>query len=171
MPKDNLMYLGSHIRIMRKKCGLTQQTLADQCGLAVKTIQDIENGRKNPSYETLSLLIDRLGISPNSLFPSKASPENELVEYVIGKLRLCNKENQKILLSTIAFLAEEYLSAKKKLNRILLNETSKTRISCYCWFFFKNYLCTLAPAPPMMDSTSFLLAIVVSPGVVIACAP
>lgn len=33
------------------------------------------------------------------------------------------------------------------------------------------YLWTLAPAPPMMASTSFLLAIVVSPGVVIASAP
>ena len=52
MPKDNLLFLGSRIRFMRKKCGLTQQALADQCGLAVKTIQDIEKGRKNPSYET-----------------------------------------------------------------------------------------------------------------------
>ncbi len=33
------------------------------------------------------------------------------------------------------------------------------------------YLCTLAPAPPIMASTSFLLAMVVSPGVVIASAP
>ena len=33
------------------------------------------------------------------------------------------------------------------------------------------YLCTRAPAPPMIASTSFLLAMVVSPGVVIASAP
>lgn len=33
------------------------------------------------------------------------------------------------------------------------------------------YLCTRAPAPPMIPSTSFLLAMVVSPGVVIANAP
>ncbi len=37
--------------------------------------------------------------------------------------------------------------------------------------FYFLYLCTLAPAPPMIASTSFLLAIVVSPGVVIASAP
>ena len=73
MPKDKLMYLGNRIRSARKSCALTQQELADQCGLAVKTVQDIENGRKNPSYETLSLLIDRLGITPNSLFPDKVS--------------------------------------------------------------------------------------------------
>ena len=52
MPKDKLMYLGNRIRSERKNCGLTQQELADQCGLAIKTVQDIENGRKNPSYET-----------------------------------------------------------------------------------------------------------------------
>ena len=34
-----------------------------------------------------------------------------------------------------------------------------------------TYLCTRAPAPPMIASTSFLLAMVVSPGVVIASAP
>lgn len=33
------------------------------------------------------------------------------------------------------------------------------------------YLCTLAPAPPISASTSFLEAIVVSPGVVMASAP
>ena len=34
-----------------------------------------------------------------------------------------------------------------------------------------SYLCTLAPAPPMIASTSLRLAIVVSPGVVMASAP
>lgn len=37
--------------------------------------------------------------------------------------------------------------------------------------FLSFYLCTLAPAPPMIASTSFLFAMVVSPGVVIASAP
>ena len=38
MPKDKLMYLGNRIRSERKNCGLTQQELADQCGLAIKTV-------------------------------------------------------------------------------------------------------------------------------------
>ena len=114
MPKDTLLFLGSRIRFMRKKCGLTQQALADQCGLAVKTIQDIEKGRKNPSYETLSLLIERLGISPDSLFPAKATPEDELTQRVMGKLRLCSEENQRFLLRTMDFLAEELLTSQPK---------------------------------------------------------
>ena len=45
MPELNLVLLGKRIRDARKECGLTQKELADQTGLAAKTIQDIENGR------------------------------------------------------------------------------------------------------------------------------
>lgn len=114
MPKDKLIYLGDCIRSKRKDCNLTQQELVDQCGLAVKTIQDIEKGRKNPSYITLSLLIERLGISPNSLFPAKSTVKNELAEHVIGKLQVCSEENQAILLHTMDFLSEQLLTSQHK---------------------------------------------------------
>ena len=100
MPKDKLMYLGNRIRSARKSCALTQQ--------------ELENGRKNPSYETLSLLIDRLGITPNSLFPDKVSSENEIAQRVIGKLQSHNKENQEILLRTMGFLSEQLLNSQHK---------------------------------------------------------
>ena len=41
MPEDKLKFLGDRIRSARKDCGLTQQALADQADLAVKTIQDL----------------------------------------------------------------------------------------------------------------------------------
>ena len=37
MPEDKLKFLGDRIRSARKDCGLTQQALADQADLAVKT--------------------------------------------------------------------------------------------------------------------------------------
>ena len=46
MPEDKFTFLGNCIRSARKDCQLTQQELADQSGLAVKTIQDIEKGEK-----------------------------------------------------------------------------------------------------------------------------
>ena len=110
MPEDKLKFLGDRIRSARKDCGLTQQALADQADLAVKTIQDVERGRKNTTYETLYQLIERLGISPNSLFPSQMSPEDEAIQHFIGKFRACNPENQEILLSTLDFLAEKLLA-------------------------------------------------------------
>lgn len=113
MPDNKLLYLGSRIRSARKDCGLTQQELADQTGLAVKTIQDIEGGRKNTTYETLSLIIDRLGISANVLFPSKTSADDEEVQYFIGKLQSYTPEIRKILLNTLNYLAEQLMSSQQ----------------------------------------------------------
>ena len=104
MPEDKFIFLGKRIRSARKECQLTQQELADQSGLAVKTIQDIEKGRKNPTYETLCLLIDRLGVSANTLFPSKST-----LQHLLGKLQACNKQNQKMVLNSLNFLVEQVL--------------------------------------------------------------
>ena len=56
MPEDKFIFLGKRIRSARKECRLTQQELADQSGLAVKTIHDIEKGRKNPTYGVILYL-------------------------------------------------------------------------------------------------------------------
>ena len=106
MPEDKFIFLGKRIRSARKECQLTQQELADQSGLAVKTIQDIEKGRKNPTYETLCLLVDRLGISGNTIFPSKAPVDEEALQYFLGKFYACNKQNQKLLINSLNFLVE-----------------------------------------------------------------
>ena len=74
-----------------------------------KTIQDIEKGRKNPTYETLCLLIERLGISGNSLFPSNSAVDDEALQYFLGKLQSCNKQNQKMIINSLNFLVEQLL--------------------------------------------------------------
>ena len=48
MPKDRLLYLGNCLRNARISCGLTQQELADQSNVAIKTVQMIEKGQMNP---------------------------------------------------------------------------------------------------------------------------
>ena len=114
MPEDSLKFLGRHIRAERVRCNLTQQELADQSGLAVKTVQDIEKGRKNPSYETLSRLIERLGISPNVLFQASNSIEDEELQRFMGKFKSCSRDNQQILLNTLDFLTEHLLDLQQK---------------------------------------------------------
>lgn len=110
MPENKLLYLGNRIREIRKEHSFTQQQLADRCGLAVKTIQDIEKGRKNTSYETLNSLIECLGIPANILFPAKISIEGEVLQYFIRKLQSCSPENQMILLKTMDCLADQLQS-------------------------------------------------------------
>lgn len=113
MLEEKLKNLGSRVREARKNCDLTQQELATQTGLAVKTIQDIENGRINPSYETLARLINRLGISANILFRAQISIEEEVMQRFIGKFQLFEEEEQKFLLGVLDFLAEKLLELQR----------------------------------------------------------
>ncbi len=107
MPELDLTFLGNRIRDARKECGLTQQELANQTGLAVKTIQDIEKGRKNPTYETLVRLMRRLGIFPDTIFLSKAPAPSEEIQQFLENFQSCNPKGQEILLKTLRFLAEQ----------------------------------------------------------------
>ena len=95
MPGLDAIHLGNLICSTRKCGGLTQKELARQTGLAVKTIQDVEKGRKYPSYETLACLVIRLGISPDLAFTAKESvsisEEQQLLEVIHILIRLCLK--------------------------------------------------------------------------------
>lgn len=110
MPKDKLNYLGNCIRQARNDCNLTQQALADQAHVAIKTIQMIEKGKINPSYEILYPLIKRLDISANTLFNPEISDTDEEIQRFIGKFQACSPENRKLLLNTLDYLAEQLLT-------------------------------------------------------------
>ncbi len=116
MPKDRLLYLGNCIRTARISCGLTQQELADQSNVAIKTVQMIEKGQMNPSYEILYPLIKRLGISANTLFDPEISDTDENIQRFIGKFQSCSPENRQILLSTLDYLAEQLLALQLNTN-------------------------------------------------------
>ena len=110
MPKDRLTYLGIRIRNARLACSLARQELADQSNVALKTVQMLENGQMNPSYEILYPLIKRLGISANTLFNPEISDTDEEIQRFIGKFQACIPENRKILLNTLDYLAEQLLT-------------------------------------------------------------
>ena len=105
----SLKFLGERIYSARKICDLTQMELAQQTQLAVKTVQDIESGRKNPTYDTLVRLVKRLGISPDTLFPTQPVLEHEDLQRFVWKFQCCSQEDQKILLNTLNFLTEQLL--------------------------------------------------------------
>ena len=60
MPKYKLAHLGSCIRAARHDCKLTQQELADDCHVAIKTIQNIEKGQMNPAFDILYPIVNRI---------------------------------------------------------------------------------------------------------------
>lgn len=76
--KDNLrmvekhkkvyMRVGENLKALRKKAGLTQQQLADECEKIDRSkISDIENGKEDYMFSTLIEIAKGLGVSLEEL--------------------------------------------------------------------------------------------------------
>lgn len=56
------MNVGEKIKERRTVLNITQQELSEISGIGLRTIIKIENGKGNPSLETLSQIVDVLGM-------------------------------------------------------------------------------------------------------------
>jgi transcriptional regulator with XRE-family HTH domain len=68
---DFLKLVGSKVRIVRKAKGLTQEELAEKCGLQYTYIGGIERGVRNVSLQTIEKLAEGLGAAPFELLQFK----------------------------------------------------------------------------------------------------
>ncbi len=109
VPSKELQYLGDQIKAERIHCGLTQQGLADQTGRGLRHIQNIESGLINPSYEVLSAIIHRLGMSADILFNPEISKQEEEVKRLLNKFAACTEEERQFLLNTVDFMVEQFI--------------------------------------------------------------
>lgn len=63
----NKNLLGQRIKELRKQKGMSQEFLAEEAGLSLRTIQRIENGETNPTGESLKRLSNALNVNPDEL--------------------------------------------------------------------------------------------------------
>lgn len=76
--------LGESLRLLRKRNGLSQLDLSGKTGLSHTFINNIENGKKWVSSETLAILCEALHARPADFFnESDAKPENGPSDYRI----------------------------------------------------------------------------------------
>jgi len=62
-----LVELGSRIREIRLQKKLTQAELAERCACNRNYISMLERGERNPSYKSLVMLAEGLGVKVNKL--------------------------------------------------------------------------------------------------------
>lgn len=74
------MNIGEHIKDIRTSKGLTQSELSEKSGVAVRTIQRIENGEVTPSIYSLNAIGAALGVNLNE---TSASEKNDKFEFKI----------------------------------------------------------------------------------------
>ncbi len=59
--------VGNNVRKFRKEKGLSQETLAFDCGLHRTYISGVERGIRNPTVKILAQIAKALGIPPSRL--------------------------------------------------------------------------------------------------------
>jgi transcriptional regulator with XRE-family HTH domain len=63
----NKNYLSKRLKELRNQKGMSQETLAEESSLSLRTIQRIENGESNPTGDTLKRLSNALNVNPDEL--------------------------------------------------------------------------------------------------------
>lgn len=69
--------LGERIRSRRGALGLSQEALADQCGVHWTFVGQVERGRRNISFHNLLKLAAGLGADPAELVQGLQPPDGE----------------------------------------------------------------------------------------------
>ncbi len=60
-------YLSARVKELRLKKGMSQEFLAEESGLSLRTIQRIEKGESNPTGDSLKRLSSALDVTPDEL--------------------------------------------------------------------------------------------------------
>lgn len=76
------MGIHENIKKYRKLNDLTQKELAEKIGVSTITIQNYENSRRTPNYETLTKIANALHISINDLFLSDINLSKKILDYL-----------------------------------------------------------------------------------------
>jgi transcriptional regulator with XRE-family HTH domain len=58
-------YFAGRLKELRERAGLTQEQLADRAGMNKYGVAQLEQGRNKPSWESVLILADALGVTPN----------------------------------------------------------------------------------------------------------
>jgi len=79
--------LGKRIKELRKKRGLTQETLAEYANIEIPSLSNIENGKNYPNYGTLEKISNALDVNPYELYLFDYYKDaNELIGEMTNKM-------------------------------------------------------------------------------------
>lgn len=85
MRKASTIKIGKKLQTIRKSNGFTQEQLAEQIGVSVRYVSDVEQDRAKPSYEVLIKICNIFKISLNQVFSEYLTvTENRSLAYPLA---------------------------------------------------------------------------------------
>jgi transcriptional regulator with XRE-family HTH domain len=78
----NKNHLAIRLKELRNQKGLSQEVLADESSLSLRTIQRIENGETNPTGDTLQRLSNALNVNPDELIDWSIKKDNKYLTFL-----------------------------------------------------------------------------------------
>lgn len=129
------MNLGEKISLQRKNKGLSQELLAENCGISLRTIQRIENNKSKPRPYTLKVIADALNMQMEHL---EQSANSELAkDNSISKINLINTSALLGVLIPLSNIIAPVLFWRLNRQDVLVNEKGRKVISFQIlWFLF-----------------------------------
>ena len=85
--------LGARISALRREAGLSQAQLAQRLGISPSAMGMYEQGRREPSMETVVAMADFFGVSTDYLLTGKAAAQEqqELETMLINRITSANR--------------------------------------------------------------------------------
>ncbi|GIL22107.1 MAG: hypothetical protein BroJett042_06200 [Bacteroidota bacterium] len=115
------MKAGSHLATLRKSKGLSQEKLAEVCGLSLRAVQRIEAGETSPRPHTINVIAQALGVKVEEL-SGKLTSAIAAGEASLPALRIVNFSALAGLIIPLAnvfvpiFLANRYGNLKEEVS-------------------------------------------------------
>ena len=100
--------LGDVVKQERLKLNLSQNALAEQAKVSLRTVSDIETDNGNPRLDTLYALANYLHISIDAIFSDKKSNMDSTMQQIIAELNSCPEEQKQLALSTLRGLLDGF---------------------------------------------------------------
>ena len=75
-------HLAIKLKALRNLKGMSQEVLADESGLSLRTIQRIENGVTNPTGDSLKRLANALNVNPDELIDWAIKEDNRYLVFL-----------------------------------------------------------------------------------------
>lgn len=98
--------LGRTVRDLRKRRGLSQEVLAERCGISLSFLGHIERGTRKMSLETLVALADALDATPNALLAGQKEQSDKGMAAFLAELEFDSEEQKQRFYAAVRALAQ-----------------------------------------------------------------